>query len=164
MGISPYVARLREHVGTDLLLLPCATVLVTDDAGRILMVRNTGYEVWSTLGGMIELQEHPEAAVVREVKEETNLDVAVTGLITVLGGPECVVEYPNGDQVSYVACLYRAKVIGGTEQPDQEEICETGWFTPAELAELNVDRFARYVFSELRLTTATNPEPDQGPN
>ncbi|MGH1491582.1 MAG: NUDIX domain-containing protein [Acidimicrobiales bacterium] len=149
MGISPYVARLREHIGSDLLLLPCVTVLVENEAGKILMVRNTGYKVWSTMGGMIEPREHPEAAVIREVKEETNLDVEVIELVTVLGGPECVVVYPNDDQVSYVACVYRAKPIGGIEQPDMEEVGEIGWFDPTELAALDLDRFARYAFAEI---------------
>ncbi len=151
MAISPYVVRLREHVGSELLLLPCATVLVENPAGKILMVRNAGYTVWSTLGGMIEPGEDPEHAAVREVKEETNIDVEVTELITVLGGPECVVVYPNGDQVSYIACVYRAKPIGGTEAPDQEEVEQIGWFDAHELAELNIDRFARHALSTVGL-------------
>jgi 8-oxo-dGTP diphosphatase len=149
MGISPYVANLRRHVGTDLLLLPCATVMVVDDDGRVLMVRNIGNEVWSTLGGMIEPEEHPEDAVRREVKEETNLDVEVTELLTVLGGPECVVVYPNGDQVSYVASVYSARPIGGDELPDQDEVAEIGWFSPSELTDLTLDRFARYALTEI---------------
>lgn len=151
MGISPYVARIREHLGSDMLLLPCVTLLIENDAGQILMVRNTGNQVWSTMGGMVEPTEHPEVAAVREAKEETNLDIEVTELVTVCGGPECVVVYPNGDEVSYVTTVYRARLIGGVETPDQEEVSEIGWFSPAELADLEVDRFAKNLFAEIGL-------------
>ncbi|MFV2114632.1 hypothetical protein ACFHW0_20170 [Micromonospora sp. LOL_025] len=39
MAVSPYVARLRAHVGHDLLLLPGVSAVVRDDAGRVLLAR-----------------------------------------------------------------------------------------------------------------------------
>jgi hypothetical protein len=37
MGISPYIATVRQSIGNDLLLLPCVAVLPRDEQGRVLL-------------------------------------------------------------------------------------------------------------------------------
>jgi 8-oxo-dGTP diphosphatase len=60
--------------------VPCVGAVVRDDAGRLLLIRR-GQEpsrgLWSLPGGRVEPGETLEAAVVREVREETGLDVRV---------------------------------------------------------------------------------------
>ena len=59
-------------------VVPCVGAVVHDATGRLLLVRR-GREPhrgrWSLPGGRIEADESPEAAVVREVREETGLTV-----------------------------------------------------------------------------------------
>lgn len=61
-------------------LVACVGAVVRDDAGRLLLIRR-GQEPsrgrWSLPGGRVEPGETPEQAVVREVREETGLDVVV---------------------------------------------------------------------------------------
>lgn len=53
-----------------------AFAAIFDGDGRVLCVRqNYGDRLWTTPGGRLENDETPVAAVVREVKEETGLDV-----------------------------------------------------------------------------------------
>ncbi|WP_306207229.1 NUDIX domain-containing protein [Actinoplanes sp. RD1] len=144
MGISPHVARLRAAVGHDLIQLPSVSVLVTDDAGRLLLVRHTGLpDDWAVPGGAVELGESPAEAAAREIHEETGLRIAPPRLLDVLGGPDYEVTYPNGDRVAYVPVVYAAAIAGGTPAPDQEEVSELGWFAPAQLAGVPLNRFAR---------------------
>ncbi|HET7459903.1 MAG TPA: NUDIX domain-containing protein [Longimicrobium sp.] len=81
MAMSPYLRALREHVGPMRLLLPSVSAHLFDADGRLLLVRQRELDVWSTPGGMIEPDERPADAVVREVWEETGQQV--TGLAAV---------------------------------------------------------------------------------
>ena len=129
MPISPYVARLRTHVGSMRLLLPSVSAHLLDDVGRLLLVRQRDDGTWSTPGGVIEPDERPEDAVVREALEETGLRVAPLRVLAVFGGPECVVRYPNGDETQYVIAAYACRVLGGTPQPDGEETTAVRWWS-----------------------------------
>ena len=60
--------------------VPCVGAVVRDDTGRLLLIRR-GHEpsrgLWSLPGGRVEPGETLEAAVAREVREETGLEVRV---------------------------------------------------------------------------------------
>jgi ADP-ribose pyrophosphatase YjhB (NUDIX family) len=86
--------------------------LVTDN-GQLLLCRLSGHlphaGMWTLPGGGIEFGEHPEAAMVREVEEETGLIVAPVRLA---GIDSVAVEVP--DRAFHgVRIIYHAKVIGG---------------------------------------------------
>ena len=51
MPIAPHIAALREKIGHDLLLVPCVAVLPRDDQGRVLLVRQSDFGLWGTVGG-----------------------------------------------------------------------------------------------------------------
>ena len=118
------------------LLLPSVSAHVFDDAGRLLLVRQRDGGIWSTPGGLIEPDERPADAVVREAWEETGLVVAPERLLGAYGGPECVVRYPNGDEVQYVIVAIGCGVVGGTIRPDHDETVEVAYWSMAEAREL----------------------------
>lgn len=95
MGISDYVARLRACVGHDLLVLPAAGACIRDEKGRILLLRRADGDIrrdglWSVPGGGIEPGERLDQAAVREVREETGLEVEPVALIGVYSDPEYI--------------------------------------------------------------------------
>lgn len=143
MGVSPYIAGLRERVGHDLLLLPSVTVLCEDADGRILLVRQRDTGQWATVGGFVEPDEDPRAAAIREAKEEAGVDVELLGILEVLGGPEFRVTYPNGDETAYVTTVYAARVVGGRARPDMDETVEIAWLARDELGDAELGAFAR---------------------
>src|SRR6186997_2370695 len=99
MAASPYVTKLRAHVGHDLLLLPGASAVVRDDEGRILFLRRGDDGTWSLPAGMIEPGEQPADAVLREIFEETGIRAEVERIGGV-DNHEAV--YPNGDHCQYL--------------------------------------------------------------
>lgn len=121
MPMSDYIRSLRARIGNQLLEVPTVTIAVFDDAGRVLMVRTIEDGRWCTPGGMMEPLETPADAAVREMWEETGLHVEPTRILGVFGGPDCAVEYGNGDRIAWVATLFAARVVGGVARPDGVE-------------------------------------------
>ena len=82
-------------------MVPCVGAVIHDPAGRLLLIRR-GHDphrgLWSLPGGRIEAGESPERAVVREVREETGLEVLP-------GGPVGRVQIPGAGVVFDVVDL-----------------------------------------------------------
>ncbi|WP_165964010.1 NUDIX domain-containing protein [Actinomadura sp. KC216] len=111
----------------------CVGGIVRDEDGRLLMVRRgrpPGEGLWSIPGGRVEPGEDDPAAVARELKEETGLDV-------VAGGEIGSVERPGPGGVVYEIHDYAADVAGGTLQAG-DDASEVRWISPEELRGLPV--------------------------
>lgn len=141
MGISPYVRRLRERVGHDLVLLPSVAVLPWDEQGRLLLVRESQTGLWQTVGGAIDPDESPREAALRETLEETGISVRIDRIRGVTGGPQYRLTYPNDDLVSYVPIVFDARVVEGTPRPDGDETLAVDWFSPSELGGVELSEF-----------------------
>jgi 8-oxo-dGTP pyrophosphatase MutT (NUDIX family) len=147
MPMSEYMRQVRNAVGSVLLEVPSTSVVVRDEAGRVLLARHSEGNVWVTPGGAIEPLEAPADAAVREVWEETGLHVELTRLLGAYGGPEFVVTYGNGDRTSYLMVVFEGKVLGGRQRPDGDEILEVRWFEERELDDLDLSDWMREVLS-----------------
>jgi ADP-ribose pyrophosphatase YjhB (NUDIX family) len=149
VGSAAHIARLRAIVGHELLVLPSVSVLLTDEAGRVLLVRHAGHDDgWGVLGGAVDVGESPAAAAIREAREEIGVGVRLVRLADVLGGPDYEVSYPNGDRVAYVTAVYEARVVTGYPAVSDGELSALGWFEPAELPGLRLSKFARALLRE----------------
>jgi ribosomal protein S18 acetylase RimI-like enzyme/8-oxo-dGTP pyrophosphatase MutT (NUDIX family) len=146
VSISLYLSRLREAVGHELLLLPSVAVLVWDDDGRLLLVREANTGLWQTIGGAIEPDESPHEAAIREAHEEASVSVRIERIRGVAGGPQFRLRYPNGDLVGYVTTVFDACVVDGAPQPDGDETIDVGWFSPQELSEAPFTEFTQALF------------------
>ncbi|MFI7001638.1 NUDIX domain-containing protein [Nocardia sp. NPDC050175] len=68
-------------------LVPGGSALIVDEDGAILMQRRSDSGNWSLPGGTMEIGETLEQCVVRETKEETGLDIEITGLLGIYTDP-----------------------------------------------------------------------------
>ena len=123
-----YLHWLRQRVGRQKILLVFASACVRDDAGRLLWQQRSDFGFWGLPGGVLDLGESLPEAVVREVGEETGLEVEPVRLVGVYSSPDFDVLYPNGDQVQQVTACFECRLLGGQQRPDGTETLELGWF------------------------------------
>ncbi len=134
MPVPDFVAALRQKIGHDLLWLPGVGAVVFDDDGRVLLGRRADDGRWTIITGMVEPNEDPAPAAVREVEEEAGVVVEVEHLIDVhVTGP---MTFPNGDQCSFLTTVFRCRYLSGKAQVNDDESTDVGWFSLDELPEL----------------------------
>lgn len=105
--------------------------LIHDPAGRIVMVRQaSGHRLWALPGGFAQDGEDLEQTVIREVREETQLDVTVNGVIAV------------ADRDNLLVFVFRAHSDSQHAIPQEDEVEECRWLSPEEILELGSSVFA----------------------
>lgn len=90
-----YINDLRKYVGHNPILTAGVGLLVFNSEDKILMQLRTDYNLWGFPGGSMELGESFEDVAIRELKEETNLEIDELKLLKVLSGKNTYREYPN---------------------------------------------------------------------
>lgn len=148
MPISDFVARLRARVGHELLLLPSVSAIILDDAGRVLLALHDN-GMWAPPGGVVEPDEHPVDAVIREVREELAIEVVVRGQYGSFGGPEFRVRYANGDLAAFVISVYDCEIVAGQPTPDGDEISAARFVDRDEIGTLPMSRWTTVVLPEV---------------
>ena len=69
---------------------------------------------------------------VREVVEETGLEVEVTRLVGIYTSPDMIIEYSDGSKIQPVTFSFEVEIIGG-ELGLSNETIDFGWYTVAEI-------------------------------
>lgn len=160
MPMSEYMRELRESVGDRLLEVPAAAVVARDSDGRVLLVRHENDGSWVTPGGAVEPTEAPADAASREMWEETGLEVELTRVLGVYGGPEFVVTYRNGDRTSYLMVVFEGRPVAGELRPDGVETLDVRYFTREEAQGATTPDWLHEILEDVfadRPTTAFRP-------
>jgi 8-oxo-dGTP diphosphatase len=110
----------RPTESDSLPVVACVGALVHDASGRLLMIQR-GHDPhsgrWTLPGGRVEPGETAEAAVVREIREETGLEVRVGPVVGQVRIPSGEVEF---DVVDFACTLVdpRAEPVAGDDAAD----------------------------------------------
>ncbi len=118
-------------------LVVAVTAVVLNDAGRVLMIQRTDNDLWAIPGGAQEVGETPTEAAIREVREETGLDVEVTGLVGIYSDPRHVIAYDDGEVRQEFSLCFHARPIDGQLTPSSESK-QVHWVEPDRLGMLNI--------------------------
>ncbi len=136
-------------------LVPAASAIVVDDAGRILLHRRTDNALWSIPGGAMEVGEAIADTAVREVKEETGLDVEPERVVGIYSNPQHVIEYADGEVRQQFSICFACRLAGG-QVALSDESSEVGFFTPAEIEAMPMHESIRL---RIRHYLEHRPEP-----
>jgi ADP-ribose pyrophosphatase YjhB (NUDIX family) len=116
-------------------LVACVGAVVTDGAGRFLLVlrgREPARGLWSIPGGKVEPGESDPEATAREVREETGLVVEVLDLVG-------YVERPAPGGATYAINDYRCRLAAGSDPAAAragDDADDVGWFDEVALRSL----------------------------
>lgn len=106
--------------------VPGAQALIEQDGRLLLGLRRpeprSGY--WDLPGGFLDETEHPRDALVREVREETGLEVVPGELVLITMDPY--------DGRTILSLTWTAEPVGG-EARAADDLAELRWFAPDEL-------------------------------
>ena len=127
-----YVKSIRSAVGSQKIILNAAGGVIAR-GGRILLQRRSDNGKWGLPGGILELNETYREGAVREMTEETGLEVKLGGFLGIFHNHDMI--WPNGDRAHVIGAYYIASIVSGEPRTDEESL-ELRFFAENELPEL----------------------------
>lgn len=93
--------------------------VLSQDRKNILLVKRADVPVWVLPGGGIEASETPQEAIVREIKEETGLDVQIQRKVATYTGKSLFIR---------PMILFELSLVEGCITPDKKEVVDCQFF------------------------------------
>lgn len=133
-----------------------AYALCVDEAGRVLLCRIApsivAGEVWTLPGGGLEFGESPEAAVLRELSEETGQGGEIVSLVEV---NDRLIAPDGSPPLHAIRIVYRVRVTAGELRDEAEGTTDAcAWFTREEAERLNLGDLPRRALALLDAETS----------
>jgi 8-oxo-dGTP pyrophosphatase MutT (NUDIX family) len=120
-------------------IVPAAWAIIEDEEGRILLQQRQEDGLWSLPGGAMELGESITQTLLREVKEETGLDVLPEYLVGIYSDPRHVIALDHGEVRQQFSLCFACRIIGGSLQISSESR-DLRFFSVSELDRLPMHR------------------------
>jgi ADP-ribose pyrophosphatase YjhB (NUDIX family) len=120
--------------------------VVGNDDSQLLLVQRADSGVWLYPTGWADVGYSPAEVVVKEVAEETGVDVEVLGLLAVLDGLQL------GLRIPLYSLVWHCRAIGGQLLAHPLECAAVGWFAEDELPRplAGADRWQQAAFAAIR--------------
>ncbi len=136
-------------------LVPGGSAIIVDDEGKILLQRRSDNDRWALPGGTMDIGETIGEAAIREVREETGLEVELTRIVGVYSDPGHVFAYDDGEIRQQFNICFAGRVIGGHLQTSSES-SEVGFFSRKDAENLDIHESIRI---RIRHFSENRPQP-----
>ncbi|MCP4140115.1 MAG: NUDIX domain-containing protein [Chloroflexi bacterium] len=117
--------------------LGCSAVILNETKQKVLLTQRADNGQWCLPSGGVDPGERVEETCIREVYEETGLNIRVTRLVGVYSDPNRLAEYPDGNKAHVIALSFEGEVIDG-ELGLSDETTDFGYFTVKEMNDLDM--------------------------
>ena len=121
-----YIKNLRKKYGDDWLILNATAVVITNEKNEVLLQKRSDSRLWGLPGGLLELDESIEQCAIREVKEETNLDIKIEKFLGVFTNP--FMRWKTKDYAKVIVFALTAKMIDSELKVNDSESLELKYF------------------------------------
>ncbi|MGX1264317.1 8-oxo-dGTP pyrophosphatase MutT (NUDIX family) [Rossellomorea marisflavi] len=148
-----HMKELRKRVGHRPLILPGSVVIILNHRKEILLQQRTDGD-WGLPGGLMELGESLEHAAIREVREETGLEIGQLQLLGVHSGEDYYFKLKNQDELYSVTAVYTAGEVRGTLEIDESESIDLRYFPLQHLPLGVADEYLGYITPYLPILLA----------
>lgn len=151
-----YIKMIRKFIGHNPLILCTCGCLIFNEENRILLQRRTDNGLCGNPGGLMDLGETIYETVIREIKEETGLDIKKENLkiFNIYSGEEQHYIYPNDDEVYFVNIIFEIYKYSGMIAKNDESY-ELKFFDIDNLP-LNVTKSFKCVAKDLQFKANNN--------
>lgn len=122
--VDSYLWRLRQAVGSELVLMPGAMVALQRDDGQVLLTKRADDGTWCLPTGAAEVGGSFARTAIDELAEETGIEVTKEDLVpfaSLSEAEEHTIQYPNGDITHCFAICFLVERWRGEPRPDQSE-------------------------------------------
>jgi len=114
---------------------PAAAVALFNSDGNILLLRRKDNDKWTMPGGTLDFGESLTDCAIREILEETGLQIRITDLIGTYTDPHILIAYSDGEVRQEFTLVYAAEIDSGDLKID-EESKEAIWVPLSSAVEL----------------------------
>lgn len=118
-------------------LVVAVAAITRNAAGEILMIERSDNGLWALPGGAQEIGETTRESVIREVREETGIEIQVTGVTGIYSDPRHVIAYDDGEVRQEFSIVFSARPVGGYMRSSSEskQVC---WVSLDAITGLNI--------------------------
>ncbi|BCK57408.1 NUDIX hydrolase [Nocardia wallacei] len=118
-------------------IVVAATAFVLNENRQVLMIQRSDNGRWAIPGGGQDFGETIEETAVRETREETGIDIEITGLVGIYSNPNHVMAYTDGEVRQQFSICFRAHPIGG-QMHTSPESPNVRWVAQSDLDEMDI--------------------------
>jgi ADP-ribose pyrophosphatase YjhB (NUDIX family) len=116
-------------------LRPATAVALFNSGGELLLLHRKDNNKWTMPGGTLDFGESLTDCAIREVREETGLQIRITGLIGTYTDPHILIAYSDGEVRQEFTFVYAAETESGELKIDDESK-EASWVPLISAVEL----------------------------